>query len=68
MGRNNQRIRLTKKLLAHVPKGLRESYIYWRNCVSEDYRKYGGVGLEVDAEYRAIRSRIIEFLQQKNLI
>jgi len=68
MGRNNRRIRLTKKLLAHVPKALKETYIYWRNCMSEDYRKYGSPGIEVDAEYRAARAKVIEYLINKNLI
>jgi len=63
-----RRIRLTKKLLAEVPRELAEAYIYWRDCMAEDYRKYHGAGIEVEAEYRAIRSKVIEVLKQKKLI
>jgi len=62
------KVRITKKLLAQVPKKIRDDYLYWRECMSEDYRRYGSPGLEVDAEYKKIRAKVIEILAEKKLI
>ena len=49
-------IRITKKLLERLERNgngkLVKDYRYWRECVKEDYAKYGGVGTDTWHEYK----------------
>lgn len=56
-------MRITKRMLEQVDKKLAERYRYWRKEVSEDYRKYGGVGEDTWEEYKKVRAEVIKLVK-----
>jgi len=60
-------IRITKRLLERLERNgnskLVKDYRYWRECVKEDYTKYGGVGTDTWHEYKKVREKIIQLIK-----
>ena len=62
------KVRITKKMLKQVSSKLAKEYIYWQECVREDYRKYHGVGVDTWHEYQKVRQKVINQLKNKGVI
>jgi len=61
-------IRITRRMLEQleqVNSELVKDYRYWKECVEEDYGKYGGVGTDTWHEYKKVREKVIKQLNLK---